>query len=179
MLGPFGEELGARMQMVTAAITVALVHASGIPATIDGVFIDTPAGLFKVAEACSGVMFLVAMFAFGVLAAPVCCISWRRLIGVMALTPAVPVLPSAARSGATWFAAHYAVVRRSAGVRRAAGASGLRFVPPGRLAYGHHGRLAVSGGGHEALHQRDAPGGGRDLVRDDRDLAGVDHDARR
>ncbi|MEO6717217.1 MAG: exosortase A [Novosphingobium sp.] len=115
MLVPFGEELVAPMQMVTAAITVALVHASGIPATIDGVFIDTPAGLFKVAEACSGVMFLVAMFAFGVLAAHVCFISWRRRIGFMALTLAVPVLANGIRAWGTVFAAQYVGVKRAAG----------------------------------------------------------------
>ena len=115
MLVPFGEELVPPMQMVTAAITVALVHASGIPATIDGVFIDTPAGLFKVAEACSGVMFLVAMFAFGVLAAHVCFISWRRRIAFMALTLAVPVLANGVRAWGTIFAAQYVGVKRAAG----------------------------------------------------------------
>lgn len=115
MLVPFGEELVPPMQMVTAAITIALVHASGIPATIDGVFIDTPAGLFKVAEACSGVMFLIAMFAFGVLAAQVCFISWRRRIAFMALTLAVPVLANGLRAWGTIFAAQYVGVKRAAG----------------------------------------------------------------
>ena len=115
MLVPFGEELVPPMQMVTAAITIALVHASGIPATIDGVFIDTPAGLFKVAEACSGVMFLVAMFAFGVLAAHVCFVSWRRRIAFMALALAVPVLANGVRAWGTIFAAQYVGVKRAAG----------------------------------------------------------------
>ena len=115
MLVPFGEELVPPMQMVTAAITVGLVHASGISATIDGVFINTPAGLFKVAEACSGVMFLVAMFAFGVLAAHVCFIAWRRRIAFMALTLAVPVMANGVRAWGTIFAAQYVGVKRAAG----------------------------------------------------------------
>jgi exosortase A len=115
LLLPFGEELVPPMQMVTAAITVALVHASGINATIDGVFIDTPAGLFEVAEACSGVMFLVAMLAFGVLASHVCFISWRRRIGFMLLSLAVPILANGVRAWGTIFVAQYVGVKRAAG----------------------------------------------------------------
>jgi len=77
-LVPFGDELVPTLQMITADLTIALVHLSGIPAVIDGVFIDTPIGLFEVAEACSGVKFLVAMVALGSLAAHVCFASWWR-----------------------------------------------------------------------------------------------------
>ena len=47
LLVPFGEELVTPMQMVTARLTTGLVHLSGIPARIDGVFIDTPAACSK------------------------------------------------------------------------------------------------------------------------------------
>lgn len=114
-LVPFGEELMPPMQMITAAITVFLTRLSGIHATIDGVFIDTPAGLFNVAEACSGVMFLVAMFALGVLGAHVCFISWRRRIGFMALCLVVPILANGVRAWATVYAAQFVGARRAAG----------------------------------------------------------------
>ncbi|MFD2578559.1 archaeosortase/exosortase family protein [Novosphingobium colocasiae] len=42
LLIPVGEELVPLLQTVTAKITIALTHFSGIPARIDGVFIDTP-----------------------------------------------------------------------------------------------------------------------------------------
>ena len=42
---------------------------------------------------------------------------------------------------------------------------------------GDHGRLALPGRGDEAVHQRDAHGRGHDLLRHDRDVAGVDPDA--
>ena len=77
-LVPFGDELVPALQMITADIVIRLTHLSGIPAVIDGVFIDTPAGLFEVAEACSGVQFLVAMLALGVLIAQTCFRGWRR-----------------------------------------------------------------------------------------------------
>jgi exosortase A len=115
LLVPFGEELVAPLQMITAKMTVALVHASGVPAVIDGVFIDTPAGLFEVAEECSGIMFLVAMFAFGILTAHVCFLSWRRRIAFMTLALAVPILANGIRAWGTIFAAQYVGVERAAG----------------------------------------------------------------
>ena len=51
-LVPVGDEMIPTLQVITAKLTIALTHLSGVPATIDGVFINTPAGLFEVAEAC-------------------------------------------------------------------------------------------------------------------------------
>ncbi|GAA0279987.1 hypothetical protein GCM10009127_21390 [Alteraurantiacibacter aestuarii] len=104
-LVPFGDELVPALQMITADLTIALTHASGIPATIDGVFIDTPAGLFEVAEACSGVKFLIAMIALGTLAAHVCFTSWRRRILFMTVAIALPILANGVRAWGTIFIA--------------------------------------------------------------------------
>lgn len=106
-LVPFGDELVPPLQLVTAKITVALVHASGIPAVIDGVFINTPAGLFEVAEACSGVKFLVAMVAFGVLASHVCFLSWRRRAAFMVLSVVAPILANGVRAWGTIYVAQF------------------------------------------------------------------------
>ena len=114
-LVPFGEELVEVLQTVTAKITVALTHVSGIPARIDGVFIDTPAGLFEVAEACSGVKFLIAMVAFGVLAANVCFVNWRRRAMFMAACLVVPILANGVRAWGTIYAAQFIGVEKAAG----------------------------------------------------------------
>jgi len=106
-LVPFGDELVPALQMITAAITIALVHASGVKAVVDGVFIATPAGLFEVAEACSGVKFLIAMLAFGVLVANACFIDWRRRAIFLAVCIVVPILANGVRAWATIFAAQY------------------------------------------------------------------------
>jgi exosortase A len=106
-LVPFGDELVPALQMITAEMTIALVHLSGVPATIDGVFIDTPAGLFEVAEACSGVKFLIAMIAFGVLVANACFVSWRRRAVFLAACCVVPVLANGVRAWGTIFAAQF------------------------------------------------------------------------
>jgi exosortase len=64
-------------------MSMLLLALSGIPASLDGVFITTPTGYFEVAEACSGVQFLIAMAAYGVLVANLCFRSWtRRLLFV-------------------------------------------------------------------------------------------------
>ena len=115
-LVPFGDELVPPLQTITAKLTVALVHASQIPATINGVFIDTPAGLFEVAEACSGVKFLIAMIALGVLVGNVCFVSWRRRIAFFALCLVVPILANGVRAWGTIFAAQYVGVERAGGI---------------------------------------------------------------
>ncbi|MGL1269245.1 archaeosortase/exosortase family protein, partial [Vibrio parahaemolyticus] len=59
-LVPFGDEMIPFLQTITARLTMVLLALAHIPATLDGVFITTPAGYFEVAEACSGVKFLIA-----------------------------------------------------------------------------------------------------------------------
>jgi exosortase A len=115
-LVPFGDELVPHLQMITADITIALVRLSAIPATIDGVFINTPAGLFEVAEACSGVKFLIAMFALGVLVSNLCFKSWRRRATFMALCLAVPILANGLRAFGIVWAAQHVGAERAAGV---------------------------------------------------------------
>lgn len=114
-LVPFGDELVPMLQQVTAEIAVALTHASGVPAQIDGVFIDTPAGLFEVAEACSGVKFLIAMIALGLLVAHSCFAGWRRRAAFMAAAIVVPVLANGVRAWGTIY------IAQSLGLEFAAG----------------------------------------------------------
>jgi exosortase A len=114
-LVPFGDELVPALQMITATLTTMLVGVSGIPATIDGVFIATPAGLFEVAEACSGVKFLIAMVAFGVLVANVCFRAWPRRIAFLALAVILPILANGVRAWGTIFVAQYVGAERATG----------------------------------------------------------------
>jgi exosortase A len=112
---PAGQELVTVLQTLTAHITIALVHLSGIRAIIDGVFIATPAGLFEVAEACSGIKFLVAMIAFGALMANVCFISWPRRLILMAACIVVPILANGVRAWGTIYAAQLFGIKAAAG----------------------------------------------------------------
>lgn len=114
-LVPFGEEIVPPLQAITAKLAVALTQASGVPASITGVFIDTPAGRFQVAEACSGVKFLVAMIALGTLVAHLCFRSWKRRAIFMAACVIVPVLANGVRAWGTIY------IAQSRGVKFAAG----------------------------------------------------------
>jgi exosortase A len=114
-LVPFGDELVPPLQMITADITIALTHWSGIQAEIDGVFINTPAGLFEVAEACSGVKFLIAMIALGTLVAHVCFRSWTRRALFMAVAVILPIVANGIRAWGTVY------IAQSQGVAFAAG----------------------------------------------------------
>lgn len=114
-LVPFGDEIVPALQSITAEMAVALTHASGVPAVIDGVFIDTPAGLFEVAEACSGVKFLVAMVALGTLVAHLCFAGWKRRAVFMAVAVVVPVLANGVRAWGTIY------IAQSQGIEFAAG----------------------------------------------------------
>jgi exosortase A len=106
-LVPFGDALVPFLQTVTAKLTIAFTQWSGIPAAIDGVFIDTPAGLFEVAEACSGVKFLIAMVALAVLVAHVCFHSWRRRIALLAFAVVLPVFANGVRAWGTIYIAQF------------------------------------------------------------------------
>jgi exosortase A len=114
-LVPFGDEIVPPLQAITAKMAVALTQASGVPASISGVFIDTPVGRFEVAQACSGVKFLVAMIALGTLVAHLCFRSWKRRAAFMAACALVPVLANGVRAWGTIY------IAQSRGVEFAAG----------------------------------------------------------
>lgn len=114
-LVPAGDQLVPPLQTLTAHMVMALLRLTGVPATIDGVFITIPNGWFEVAEACSGVSFLIAMAAYGALVANVCFTSWPRRIGFMALALAAPVLANGLRAWATIQVAHLTSVETATG----------------------------------------------------------------
>ena len=112
---PFGEEAVPALQTLTAQMCMFLLGLIGIPAHIDGIFISTPAGLFKVAEACSGVKFLIAMVALGALISNVCFKSWPRRIAFMAACVVVPILANGIRAFGTIYIAEYRGIEFAAG----------------------------------------------------------------
>lgn len=100
-LVPFGDEFIPALQTITAKLCMIFLGWAGIPAHIEGVFISIPTGAFEVAEACSGVKFLVAMAAYAALAAHVCFKSWLRRIAFMIVAFIVPILANGVRAYAT------------------------------------------------------------------------------
>lgn len=114
-LVPFGGEIIPPLQEITARIAVSLSHASGVAATLSGVFIDTPAGRFEVAEACSGVKFLIAMVALGTLVAHLSFRSGKRRAVFMAACMIVPILANGVRAWGTIYVAQFRGVAFAAG----------------------------------------------------------------
>jgi exosortase A len=104
-LVPFGEEMVAPLQTLTAKMSMALLALTGVPAHIEGIFISTPSGLYRVAEACSGVRFLVAMAALGALAANLCFRTWPSRLAFVAFALAVSVLANGVRAFGTIYIA--------------------------------------------------------------------------
>ena len=105
-LVPAGEELVPPLQTLTAKICMALLALANVPAHIDGVFITIPNGYFEVAEACSGVKFLVAMAAYAALVANVCFQSITRRTVFVAVALALPVIANGLRAWGTIYVAH-------------------------------------------------------------------------
>lgn len=114
-LVPAGDELVPFLQTITAGITMVLLDWSQVPAHIEGVFITTPGGYFEVAEACSGVKFLIAMIAYGTLVANVCFRAWPRRIAFMALCTVAPILANGVRAWGTVFIAQTHGIEFAAG----------------------------------------------------------------
>ncbi len=106
-LVPFGEEFVPLLQTVTAKMCMWLLGLWGIPAHLEGIFISTPNALFRVAEACSGVKFLVAMVALGALVSHLCFNSWPRRIAFMAVCVIVPILANGLRAFSTIYVGHH------------------------------------------------------------------------
>jgi len=107
MLVPFGDEIIPPLQMITAEIATVMTRWSGIEMVADGILINTPAGLFIVAEECSGVKFLIAMVALGILVAHTCFSSWHRRAWFLFACVVVPVIANGIRAWATIFIAQY------------------------------------------------------------------------
>ncbi len=114
-LVPIGEEAVPALQTLTAKMCMILLGWTGIPAHIDGIFITTAAGLFRVAEACSGVKFLIAMIAYGVLVANLCFKSWNRRIAFLAVCVVVPIIANGLRAFGTIYIAHHYGIEFAAG----------------------------------------------------------------
>ncbi len=115
-LVPAGDMLVPPLQTLTARMCMLLLDGVHVPAHLDGVFITTPAGWFKVAEACSGAKFLIAMIALGTLVAHLGFLSWRRRALFIAVCVVVPVLANGVRAFATIWVAQFRGAEAAAGI---------------------------------------------------------------
>jgi exosortase len=97
-LVPFGAFLTPTLQRFTAAFSIAGLDLLGIPNFSDRFTIETPAGIFFVAEACAGLRFLIAAIAFGVFYAILNYTSPVRRAGFIAASVVVPIVANGFRA---------------------------------------------------------------------------------
>ena len=97
-LVPFGDGLVPPLQQFTATFAVSLLRLIDIPVFHDGIMIETPSGLFEVAEACAGIRFLIAnimigaLFAYLALRRP-----WKWLL-FLSLAIIIPIIANGFRA---------------------------------------------------------------------------------
>ncbi len=103
---PFGYSVIPMLQDVTAQMVVHLLRLTGMPVFLDGYFIQIPSGAFLVAEACSGVRYLIVSVALGILAAYLFFRSWKRRLLFVGLSILVPIVANGIRAYGIVMLAH-------------------------------------------------------------------------
>jgi exosortase A len=113
---PVGEALIPPLQQVTAWFTVEGLRLTGIPVLWEGLHIIIPSGNFEVAEACSGLRYLMASVALGFLYAYLTYHSvWRRL-AFIALSVVMPIIANGIRAYGIVMIAHLSDMKYAVGV---------------------------------------------------------------
>ncbi|HTO63153.1 MAG TPA: exosortase A [Bradyrhizobium sp.] len=95
---PLGLSLIPALQHTTAQIVVRLLRLSGVPVFLEGFQIEIPTASFLVAEACSGIRYLIVCIALGILAAHLFFRSWPRRALFVALAMLVPIFANGIRA---------------------------------------------------------------------------------
>ena len=118
---PIGEELTPHLQEIAADLSFPILQLIGIPAFRNGLYIEIPNGTFVVAEACSGISFLIASIVFGSIYAYISYVKvWRQLL-FFALSFVVPIIANALRVVGLILVGHFF------GMEHASGADHLTF----------------------------------------------------
>ncbi len=95
---PAGESLIAPLQDFTAHFSVKALELSGVPVVLEGRIISIPSGTWEVAQACSGVRYLISSVTLGCMYAWVVYRSWVRRLGFILVSALVPILANGVRA---------------------------------------------------------------------------------
>ncbi len=113
---PEGEFLMPYLQDVTAHFSVKLLQLSGMPVYLEGRYIQIPSGTFVVAEACSGINYLIATLAVGTVFAYRAYRTWSRRLAFMVLAVIVPIVANGMRAYGIIMLAHLSDHKLAVGV---------------------------------------------------------------
>ena len=113
---PFGEFWVPELMEITADFAVGLLRLTGIPVLRDGLFLSIPSGNFEVAEACSGIRYLLATLALGTLYAYLNYQkTYKRLIFI-AFSLFLPIVANGIRAYGIIAIAYYSDMKYAVGV---------------------------------------------------------------
>ncbi len=113
---PFGDEITPRLMAWTADLTVLLLTWSGIPVFQDGLYFSIPGGDFEVAEACSGIRYLIASIMLGTLYAHLTFHAWWRRAVFMVFSALIPLIANGIRAYIIVLIAHWSDMRLAHGI---------------------------------------------------------------
>lgn len=91
------ERLHEPFQNISAGIGTALIHLMGIPAYRETIYIELPEITLEVARVCSGVNYLIAVFAIGIPLAYVTIRSWPRRVLLVSASVLIAILSNGLR----------------------------------------------------------------------------------
>lgn len=113
---PFGLALLPSLMDFTAAFAVAALRLTGIPVLREGLYFSIPRGDFEVAQACSGLRYLIACVALGI---PYAYLSyrstWKRL-AFIAASIVTPIVANGIRAYMIVMIAHLSDMKLATGV---------------------------------------------------------------
>ena len=113
---PFGEEFIPFLQRVTADMSVWLLRIVDIPVFINGLYIEIPNGKFVVAEACSGIRFLVGSAVFGALYAYISYKSKIKQFIFFIIALIVPIIANSIRVSAIVLIGYFSDMKYATGI---------------------------------------------------------------
>ncbi len=113
---PFGEFWVPQLMQITADFAVALLRITGIPVFRDGLFLSIPTGNFEVAEACSGIRYILATLALGTIYAYLNYRhTYKRLIFIV-FSLILPIIANGVRAYGIIAIAYYSDMKHAVGV---------------------------------------------------------------
>lgn len=107
LMVPTGEFLLPGLQSIAAVVSAHALDLSGIPVFRDGVTIQVPTGMYRVAEGCAGLNFLLASLAFALVYAELIYRRWRNRLGFVAFMLAVSIASNIIRIYLIILVAHW------------------------------------------------------------------------
>lgn len=113
---PMGENLVPLLQDITAWFSVKGLQLVGIPVYWEGYYISIPSGDFLVAEACSGIRYLIASAALGAFYAYITFNSLKKRILFIGISLVLPIIANGIRAWGIIMIAYYSNMKYAVGV---------------------------------------------------------------